>query len=553
MKPQADSIARSKKIWERLRRKSHVPKDERKALVAELFGIITGKVKDFVFKHDSVRVIQTAIKYAQPAQRRQIAKELQGEYCALAESRYAKFLIAKLMVDDAEIRDLVVPEFYGHVKRLIRHGEAAWLLDDIYRTVATNEQKTRLLREWYGHEFAIFQDPKGVTSTADLRNIISAQPEKRGPIMQHLKVMTNQLMQKKTTGFTMLHDALLQYFLNCAPGSSDALELIQALRDDEDGDCLKNLAFTPSGARLVCLVLAYGTAKDRRAILKVYKGVIRMLAGDVHGHSVVLTSFDVIDDTVMTAKVLLPELLCNDLEGEQRWSELLSLFGHLIARIPLLYLLSSRPPKWLLSHKDTEVLNEVHEISKSTSKKEPNLRRQELVKAVSTPLLESVAKLTEALVSSSFGCQFITEVLFGTEGHKTTALEQLAALAGEKPETMDSPHAGRMLKSLVQGGPFDKEKKEVRAVEPRLGFENILYSKLKGRLADWASSPNSFVVVAMLESPCLGGREDFVKELWKSLPRLKDAAHPPDKEKVNAGTVILLQELECPEAQTKND
>ncbi|KAG9821763.1 hypothetical protein KCV05_g17198, partial [Aureobasidium melanogenum] len=35
-KPNADIIGRSKKIWERLRRKSHVPNDERKALVAEL-------------------------------------------------------------------------------------------------------------------------------------------------------------------------------------------------------------------------------------------------------------------------------------------------------------------------------------------------------------------------------------------------------------------------------------------------------------------------------------------------------------------------------------
>jgi pumilio homology domain family member 6 len=86
-KPNADSIARSKKIWERLRRKSHVPKEERKELVAELFGIITGRVKDFVFKHDSVRIIQTALKYGNLEQRRQVARELTGEYRALAESR----------------------------------------------------------------------------------------------------------------------------------------------------------------------------------------------------------------------------------------------------------------------------------------------------------------------------------------------------------------------------------------------------------------------------------------------------------------------------------
>lgn len=50
---------------------------------------------------------------------------------------------------DPEIRDLVISEFYGHVKRMINHPEGAWILDDIYRQVATQEQKSRLLREWY--------------------------------------------------------------------------------------------------------------------------------------------------------------------------------------------------------------------------------------------------------------------------------------------------------------------------------------------------------------------------------------------------------------------
>jgi pumilio family protein 6 len=96
-KPNADIIERSKKLWEKLRLKSHVEKDERKKLVAELFEIITDRVKDFVFKHDSVRVIQTAIKYSTMEQRRMIARELKGEFRTLAEGKYSKFLIAKLV------------------------------------------------------------------------------------------------------------------------------------------------------------------------------------------------------------------------------------------------------------------------------------------------------------------------------------------------------------------------------------------------------------------------------------------------------------------------
>lgn len=54
-------------------------------------------MKDFVFKHDSVRVIQTAIKYSTIEQRRMIARELKGEFKVLAEGKYSKFLIAKLL------------------------------------------------------------------------------------------------------------------------------------------------------------------------------------------------------------------------------------------------------------------------------------------------------------------------------------------------------------------------------------------------------------------------------------------------------------------------
>jgi pumilio family protein 6 len=98
-KPNADIIGRSKKIWERLRRKSHVPTEERKALVGELFEIITGRVRDFVFKHDSVRVIQCALKYANMQQRKQIVTELRTDMRELAESKYGKFLVAKMVVE----------------------------------------------------------------------------------------------------------------------------------------------------------------------------------------------------------------------------------------------------------------------------------------------------------------------------------------------------------------------------------------------------------------------------------------------------------------------
>ena len=557
-KPNADSIARAKKLWERLRRKSHVPLVERKTLVAELFDIITGRIKDFVLKHDSVRVVQTAEKYANVDQRKMIAQELKGEYRGLAESRYAKFLIGKLLVHgDEEIRDMVVPEFYGHVQRLIRHPEASWILDDIYRGAATQTQKAILLREWYGAEFALFKpDSKDVIS-AELQKILDEHPEKRSPIMRSLHGTINQLVQKKTTGFTMLHDAMLQYFLNIQPGSEEMTDFIELLKGDEEGDLLKNLAFTRSGARLVCLCLAYGNAKDRKQILKVYKGTMSMLAYDTHGHQLLLATYDVIDDTVLTAKSIFPELLGKDPGSEDQHTIMLDYIMNLNARIPLLYLFAGKA-KFLLSEDDMNLLDEIHTIRSSHSKKDPELRRSELLISLSPYLLNIIAAKADTLIQSSFGCQLITEVLLNSIDNRTPAMTAIANLTQGSPETkahLDTPAAGRMLKHLVMGGHFNSKTMRID-VKLSLGFDDILYSKISDDIVAWATGCNSFVVLGMLEANNFSHRLELIPRLKEERGRLEEAAKGMDggvtqgvkkKERVqsgNSGAKLILKILD---------
>ena len=539
-------IARTKKLWEQLRRKSHVPLEQRKKLVKELFEIITGRVRDFVFKHDSVRVIQTALKYGNLEQRKQIARELQGSYKELAQSRYAKFLVGKLIVHgDAETRDLIIPEFFGHVKRLIRHPEGSWILDDIYRTVATKEQRTRLLREWYGPEFVIFQDDK--ETSADLPKILAAHPEKRSPIMHFLHELINQLVQKKTTGFTMLHDAMLQYFLSTKPGSTEANEFIELLKGDEEGDLVKNLAFTQSGSRLMSLALAYASAKDRKLILRFYRDTVKVMAGDLYGHMVLLAAYEVIDDTKLSSKSIFPELLNQNDAEEARYEELLHQVNDLTARIPVLYPFAGGQVKWLMPELDQEVLKEVREVRQETSKKDPAVRRQELVKAASPTLLEFIAARAESLLETTFGCQLLSEVLFEADGDKTAALTAVAEAAKTQSETRDSAAVGRMLKSLVQGGRFNPAEKTVEKVQPPLNFHGLLYEQIRDEVMEWATGANTFVIVALAESDEFEQKKELLKTLKKNKKALEQAsASGPEGKKAgptSSGAKLLLQKI----------
>ncbi|KAI0907870.1 armadillo-type protein [Ustulina deusta] len=547
-KPLADELNRAKKLWERLRRKSHVPKEERHKLVEELFAITTGRMKDFVLKHDAVRVVQTAIKYSTPERRKMIAKELQGTYALLAESRYAKFLIGKLIVEgDNEVRDLIVPEFYGRVRKMINHPEASWILDDIYRGVASKEQKAILLREWYGPDTFLFHGTgEGEAApTAELSVILEKEPGKRGPIMKYLLDLTNQLIQKKMTGFTMLHDAMYQYYTNVKAGSEEAKEYMEMIKEDENGDLLKNMAFTKYGARLVCLLLTYGTAKDRKQILKTYKDTFQLMSTDPHGHLIILTAYDTIDDTVLTSKSIILELLGKSEQNEV--SNIVTLANDPNAKLTIRYLLEG-VSKVLFdgSHAgDLQLLEEIWEIRKTTSKKDPGARQKELVAALSPSLLAAIASSPEDLIATSFGCQLVTEALLSGVGDKSQALKAVGSAAGGDPDAESEkgddeneaittfpspphiskfPHGGRMFKTLISGGHFDKSSRKVIPCDPPLRFADILYPVIKEHIMSWATGPSSFVVLNLLEADDFSHGSELREILKKHKKQLEKAA-----------------------------
>jgi pumilio family protein 6 len=516
-----------------------VPKEERTVLLEQLYPIINGRIKDMVLKHDAVRAVQTAIKYSTREQRKEIAKELQGTYAQLAESRYAKFLIGKLLVqDDDEIRDLIIPEFYGKVRKLINHPEASWILDDVYRGVATTQQKAHLLREWYGPEFSLFKSADSDDLTADLSKILEKEPAKKPHVMNDLFQMINSLIQKKMTGFTMLHDAMLQYFLNLAPESEDYKNFVETIKEDENGDLLKNMAFTQSGARLVCLLLAHGNAKDRKQILKTFKDTYQLMAGDKHGHRVILTAYDVVDDTVLTSKTIFSEILGKNEETDA--GNIVFLANDLNARTTIMYLFEGMsralfPP----SHKaDLELLTEIQAVRQKTSKKDAEVRRKELVTALSPQLIAAIEASADALVTTSFGCQFVTDALLSTVGDKEKALQAIAATAAgdpdapvdeeayppQRPHISNEQHAGRMFKTLVAGGRFDKATGKAKLVDPPLNFADVLYPVIKEHVVAWATGASSFVVLALLEAEDFSDAKKLMKTLVKNAAKLKKAA-----------------------------
>jgi len=445
-------------------------------------------------------------------------------------------------------------------------------MDDIYRAVATPEQKARLLREWYGAEYSIKgMEAKG-TDSAELSTILKESPEKRKPIMDYLENQINSLIQKKLTGFTMLHDAMLQYFLVCEPGTEQANDFLEHLKPDptlkegeeaDNVDLLKNLAFTKSGSRLMSLCFAYGTAKDRKLFLRPYKDNIELMAFDANAHHVLLAALAVTDDTKLSSKSIYGELLpTNDTLAEK----VISLCNDSRARTVLLYPFVS-DAKWLFDDATRERLAELYTIRQTTSKKDPNTRMQEVARNIEPQLLSAITARASDFASFTFGLQFMGEVLVGApEIEPSKRKDALVEVARLSQSILDSSlpasagdakaisHGKNMLKTLVQGGKFDPVARKVVPVEPALGFADLLWDEIKGNVVNWATGQGAFVVVGLTEAEGFEKKNEVLKTLKKERKRLEDAAGPVVEkgvkakkgekvERGNAGARILLEKI----------
>lgn len=186
-------------------------------------------------------------------------------------------------------------------------------------------------------------------------------------------------------------------------------------------------------------------------------------------------------------------------------------------------------------------LNEVHEIRKTTSKKDAPVRQAEICAAFAPVLLKAITENVTDLANDAYGSVFITETLLAPiKDDKSAAIAAVAEFAGssaEKPEDV-SAYAQRALKTLAQGGHFNPKTKSVEAVEPSLGFAKLLWDQLKDHVIDWAVGDAGFVIVGLLEGGEWDGTDKLVKKLKGEKKKLEEAAAKGAK-----GAKVILEKL----------
>ena len=89
----------------------------------------------------------------------------------------------------------MISSLYGHVCKLIRHAEASEVVEFAYNEYANRTQRTALVQEFYGSEFAIFKNSSS-SEPEGLGEVLAAHADKAKMILARMKDSLLPLLEK---------------------------------------------------------------------------------------------------------------------------------------------------------------------------------------------------------------------------------------------------------------------------------------------------------------------------------------------------------------------
>jgi len=258
-------------------------------------------------KPDSVRGLQSVLKYGSKKQREDIFAEIRGDCVTFSMNRYAHHLVLKMLqYGTSEMKDSIVGEFKGHLVKLSQHGIAAEVIDYLFAE-SDRKRKNEMLQEFYGPEFNLLSK----TSKAKDENLAtilnrSTEKQKEG-ILNSICSHLEKALAKQMGMFRYIHFLAWDY-LQAAPAAErdKLLDLVTP----------SPLAFHHSyeGVLVVAQCLKRGP-KDRKAVLRGLRGAIPWLCRHDEGYRIIMLCLHVTDDTPLLQKVVLDGLLMTKTVG----------------------------------------------------------------------------------------------------------------------------------------------------------------------------------------------------------------------------------------------
>ncbi|KAL2708159.1 PUM-HD domain-containing protein [Kluyveromyces marxianus] len=532
-----ERVQQIKSLWEKLRVKSPpIPKPVREKLCNEIWELSSDCIEDLVLKHDASRIVQTLVKYSSKERREQITLALKDKIYVLATSSYGKYLLVKLLhYGSRSSRQLIIDQLHGSLRKLMRHREGAYVVEDLFVLYASQEQRNQMIREFWGSEYAAFREThKGLT----VEQVCETSVEKRNIIARNLIGTITASVEKGSAGFQILHAAMREYVK--IANEKEISEFIELLEEH-----FAELVHTPEGAEVAATLIAKANAKERKAIIKNLKEHTLKLIQNEHGAVVFITLLMTVDDTVLVSKAFAPSIK----------EELATLIVDKFGRRPFLFLLLGLDGKYFGPNLKKE-LEKYIKMSENTSKKPFDQRRLELLKRFAPMILSTTNEHYKEILNENIGSQFVADLLVNDEVYEQLS-EADQKLFAELVDTVaiyfkgdisdydhpiNKPFSARLLKSLIQNGRYNVKVKKLEPLQKVQGlgvpfaqrfYEDIIDSS---NLLDWINKPSSsFTIVALYEA--LHGTKEgkqFDKDLKKVIKEIS-------ADESNKGAHLLLK------------
>jgi pumilio family protein 6 len=442
--------------------------------------------------------------------------------------------------------------------KLAVHSVGARVIELLFGTFPS-KSVAPLKLELYGPQYALFASVGSNSSTLPpLTEFVENNPDKREPTLSHLQTLLQKGLDKSLTGFGYFHSLLLDYASIASP------EDIRSFLAPSLAEHSLHLLSTRAGTKVVCECAAYGNVKDRKKMLKCLKGYTRSSLKHRDAYLAILRMCDVMDDTVLVNKMLLGELhqnpdneKANDEENEV--SPILDLLlSDTGSKLFLLLLVSKEEmsssdddgdekasPRWhkYLDPYEVSVLHQNPTVNEngeqvSTSKKEDDTRRRELLVYLKELLIDVCTKHTEKLMRSKPGSKVLIEVCenFATEELFKAIVEGCAG-DGEDEKTLpllEDPVGHLTMKHL-----FLSESKK-SSNDDDISLARLFYARFDERLGSIATSNRGAFVLSSLIKTCV---KDEVKKTLKLHKKEISNLAKGGKGKKLAGCKVLLDAL----------
>ncbi|XP_017760998.1 PREDICTED: protein penguin [Eufriesea mexicana] len=508
-----------KQIGEKLRR-SDCSKLERKLLILKAHDLLKTNYNKVIFTHDISRIIQWILRYCDANIRQIIFEELRPSVLSMIESKYAKNCI-KIMLKHGsqEIRRKIISTCYGNVIKFMCHSVSAPLLELIYSTWATKIEKRYFKQEFYGDMYKQAKDKQIKT----LSDTYKTAEDMKAATLSAVKGNLMRILNKKLLKSTLLHCVLLEFLNNCS--KEDKAEIITMLRS-----AMIELSQTKFGSKVAAICIWYGTNKDRKMIMKSFKGNTKNISMSEHGYLILLALFDSVDDTVLIKKIILSEIE----------NDLIDITLNDYGKHVILYLVARRNSHYFapsivkyLEQGDNNV----------TSKKPAHIREKELLDFISNSLIESVITYTPIWMSNSSIAMVTLAILKVNTGEKLRkAFEAIAKFITDlksiikesDKEYKPVEHAGlhMMLKKLIQN---DKELQE----KSESTFGEILINYLETNVIEkWIEcNRGCFLLILLMENEAVSTVNILFSKLKPMMNILTSKSNP--------GAKILCKKLYC--------